>query len=215
MVVALVIVSVLVGIPLDARGPEWGQAALGVWNWAALGFILWSSDRRHRWELVAAVIFATLGELFLGFAWGLYDYRLGNLPAFIPPGHAMVFAAGVRLARQAPEWLPWLVVGLMGPYIAWAAWSGIDTSGALWFAVFLGFLAWGRDRRLYAVMFVLALAIEIWGTSLGGWWYFEELPHVGLTSTNPPSCAGVFYCVLDMLVLVSTRRVAALARPGA
>ena len=30
MVVALVIFSLLVGIPLDARGPEWGQTALDV-----------------------------------------------------------------------------------------------------------------------------------------------------------------------------------------
>ena len=30
--------------------------------------------------------------------WGLYGYRLDNLPAFVPPGHGLVYLGGLSLA---------------------------------------------------------------------------------------------------------------------
>jgi hypothetical protein len=162
-------------------------------------------------------VLATVGERFLKDVWGLYEYRLGNLPLFIPPGHAIVFATAVRMSRLAPRWFPAAVIGPVGLYLAYAGWSGFDTQGLVWFLVFLAYLAWSGDRRLCSVLFVFALLIESYGTRLGGWHYFAREPWFGLTTTNPPICVGAIYCTLETLVRVSAGRLtllpASIARP--
>ena len=37
-------------------------------------------------QTLAVVGIATLGEIVGSLVWGLYGYRLENLPAFVPPG---------------------------------------------------------------------------------------------------------------------------------
>ena len=175
---------------------------MSAWTWGALGWVFRRSTPTHRRELVACVALATAGELFLMDVWGLYEYRLQNLPLFIPPGHALVFTAAMRLSRRVPDWFPWAVVAALLPYIGYAAWTRLDTQGLLWFAVLLGFMRWGREQSLYGVAFVAALAIEAYGTSLGGWRYYATDPWFGLTTTNPPVCVGAIYCTLEGMVRV-------------
>jgi hypothetical protein len=205
-VVAVVIATLAGGIALDAHGPAWAQAAVAAWTWTVFVWILEQSDRRHRLELVVCLVLATLGELFLTEVWGLYVYRLHNLPLFVPPGHALVFASAVRMSRLAPPWFPAVVAGPVGLYLTYAGWKGLDTQGLLWFLVFLAYLAASGDRRLCSVLFVFALLIEGYGTRLGSWRYFTHEPWFGLTTTNPPVGIGAIYCTLEMLVRVSARR---------
>jgi len=61
----------------------------------------------------------------------------------------------------------------------------------------------GRSSRLYAVMFVLSLAMEVYGTWLGNWAWADQAPWLGWTTTNPPLAAGAFYCMLDMLIVAT------------
>jgi hypothetical protein len=199
-VLLLVAATLALGIPLDAFGPEGSQTAVSLWTWAALLWVLRQSSSAHRVELVACVVIATAGELFLMEVWGLYHYRLENLPLFIPPGHALIFSAAMRLSRRVPAWFPWTVMAVFTPYVAFAAWTGFDTQGLLWFVVLAGFMRWGRDQALYAVAFLFALAVEAYGTSLGGWQYHLVEPWFGLTTTNPPVCIGAIYCTLEVLV---------------
>ena len=56
-------------------------------------------------------------------------------------------------------------------------------------------------------MFVLALAMEIYGTWLGNWTWARDVPWLGLTAVNPPLAAGAFYCVLDLLVVATVARI--------
>ncbi len=105
-VVVLVVATLALGIALDATALPWAQPVVSAWSWAALLWIAAHSAPRHRMELAACVVLATAGEVFLKDVWGLYDYRLGNLPLFIPAGHALVFAAAARMSRAAPAWLP-------------------------------------------------------------------------------------------------------------
>ena len=64
-----------------------------------------------------------------------------------------------------------------------------------------------RQRRLYASTFVLALALELYGTWLGNWSWAHEVPGMPLVTTNPPGAAGAFYCALDALVLLASIRI--------
>jgi hypothetical protein len=136
--VAIVLGTLAVGIAVDAHGAWWAQPAVSAWTWLVLGWIVTRVRPDFRRELLVCVVLATLGELFLKDVWGLYQYRLGNLPLFIPPGHAIVYAASVRMSRSAPAWLPAVVVIAFGSYIGYAAsrvsirsgWRGSPRSSA-------------------------------------------------------------------------------------
>ena len=160
-------------------------------------------DRAERRALAACVVLATLGELFLKDVWGLYEYRLGNLPLFIPAGHALVYAAASRFSRVAPRWLPRAVVVAFAAIVGYGAWHGYDTFGLVWFAAFVAYVGLSANPRLCATLFLFAFAIEAYGTSLGGWRYFTVEPWFGLTTTNPPVWIGAIYCTLETLVRVA------------
>lgn len=200
------IVAVLAGgLALDA-GLGWpGQIAANIWVIAVFCW-LWrrgaSGDRRL---LLFCAVIAGTGEVILSLAWGLYDYQFHNIPLFVPPGHALLMTLGLLIARRVPAWTVWLVPAVALPMVAVGWWQGWDTSGPILFGLFLACVAGGEARRLYATMFVLALLLELYGTWLGNWVWRPVVPGMSLTTTNPPACSGVFYCLLDLLVLGAMR----------
>ena len=153
---------------------------------------------------MACLVFATAGELFLSLVWGLYEYRLGNIPLFVPPGHVLLFFLGMQIAAHIPERGEWWVAALAAPLVALFAWNGADTLGPVLYAFFLACLWLSPARRLYATMFVLSLGLELYGTWIGNWAWAANVPWIGLTADNPPLAAGAFYCVLDFLVVSAT-----------
>jgi hypothetical protein len=205
-VVFAVLMTVAIGIWIDTRALSFSQALVDLGTWAVLFWVLTRADGDERRQLVLCLLIATLGECFLGFVWRLYEYRLGNLPLFIPAGHALVFAAGKRLKGLAPGWLSIVLAGLLGCVTVVGVVKGWDTQSLIWYPLFLTYLCWSRDRALYSVMFPLALAIESYGTWMGGWSYHMRDPWFGLsTITRPPVWTGTFYCTLDALVVVASR----------
>ena len=198
--VPLALVVLALGIPLDATATWWAQPLVSLCAWAALGWIAAGSAVAHRIELAACVLLATAGELFLKDVWGLYEYRLGNLPLFIPAGHALVYAAAARMSARAPQWMPAAVVTGGIAAVGYGAWQGYDTFGLVWGLAFVGFVRHSANPRLCATLFVFALAIETYGTALGGWRYYTVEPWFGLTTTNPPLWIGAIYCTLETLV---------------
>jgi hypothetical protein len=209
---ALAIVAIIsAGLALDQGIEFWGQTLTNIGIWAVFLHWLRRGAPRDQLELAICVFYATLGEIFLSLVWGLYEYRLFNVPLFVPPGHALLFMLGRILAERAREWIVWFVPLATAPFVFWLAWTGLGTLDGLLFALFLLCLLSGRASRLYAVMFVLSLAMEVYGTWLGNWVWAPEAPWLGFTTINPPLAAGAFYCMLDMLVVatVASRRPAA------
>jgi len=202
-VVPIALGTLALGIPLDASAAPWAQPVVSVWAWTALAWIIANSSLAHRVELAICVVLATAGELFLKDVWGLYDYRLDNLPLFIPAGHALVYAAASRLSAAAPPWLPGAAVAACIAATGWGAARGYDTFGLVWGAVFVLVVWRSANPRLCATLFVFALAVETWGTALGGWRYYTVEPWFGLTTTNPPVWIGAVYCTLETLVRVT------------
>ena len=49
------------------------------------------------------MLFATIGEVTGSLVWGVYHYRLHNLPLFIPPAHGLVYLSGIALCRSLPR----------------------------------------------------------------------------------------------------------------
>ena len=54
-----------------------------------------------RAQAVGVVLFATVGEVTGSLVWGVYHYRLHNLPLFIPPAHGLVYLSGIALAAAS------------------------------------------------------------------------------------------------------------------
>ena len=93
--------TILVGLAIDRFGGAWGQPLVSIWVWGLLGVLLHRSAGL-RFQLLACLVIATVGEVVLSLVWGLYDYRLGNLPLFVPPGHVLLYWLGLYLAERLP-----------------------------------------------------------------------------------------------------------------
>jgi len=202
----LIVATIAGGLLLDYHWLRFGQAAASALAWVVCLGLFAGAKRDHRPALLACLAIATAGEIFLSLVWGLYQYRLGNIPLFVPPGHVLLFYLGTRIAERIPSTAVSWIAALAAAAIAALAWSGRDTLGPLLFALFLLCLWISPSRKLYATMFVLSAAMELYGTWIGNWAWSREVPWLGLTTLNPPLAAGAFYCVLDLLVVSSTTR---------
>ena len=181
-----------------------GQLAIGAAVWGLLLGLIAPLPAAERRLYLACAAIATAGELFLSLGWGLYTYRLGNVPMFVPPGHALMLMLGLSLARRMPETAARSILGGAGAYTLLAAITGLDTLAVpLYLMLAVSVLSLPAHRRLFASSFILTLTLELYGTTLGNWAWHREVPWVALATTNPPAIAGAFYCTLHALVIAA------------
>jgi hypothetical protein len=196
------IAALALGLWADVHVDLPGQLAIGLVVWAFLLALLAPLPAAERHLFLACVAIATAGELFLSLGWGLYVYRLENVPLFVPPGHALMLMLGMRLAEKMPQVLARGIIGVAGVYALAAAAIGLDTLALpLFLFLLLAALSLPGHTRLFASTFLLCLALELYGTALGNWFWLRDVPYIGLVTTNPPGVAGAFYAVLDALTL--------------
>lgn len=202
--IALNIVAVITGgLALDAHFGWTGQHLATAWTllvWGAL-YKIGSLDERR--VLILCTVISGLGELVLSIVWGLYDYQFHNVPLFVPPGHALLMTLGLLAAQRLASLVAWAITIAACAWAAYAWIAGFDRFGVTLGAVFVFCMAVGPAKGLYAVMFVLALIMELYGTALGNWVWAAYAPGLNLKAANPPFSAGAFYCLLDLLVLAA------------
>lgn len=211
----LIVLALAIGLIVDQHWLRYGQELVSAVVWMLLA-VLWVRGERHlRPAFLACLLIATAGEMFLSLVWGLYEYRRGNIPLFVPPGHVLLFYLGTQLADHIPDGGEWWVAAIAFPVVMAYAWIGQDTLGPVLYAFFLACLLASPSRKLYGVMFVLSLSLELYGTWIGNWVWPEHVPHLNLTQDNPPLASGAFYCVLDLLVVMVVSRTRRLVPAGA
>jgi hypothetical protein len=168
---------------------------------------------RLRHALTSGVVIATAGEMFFSLVIGMYEYRLANIPLYVPPGHAILYATVFwfsrdrTVRRHAARWSLALYALAAVYSAAWLFVKG-DVYGWLCFAVFSAVIAVARESRLFFLaMYVLVAYLEWIGTSAGCWSWpatllgrFDAIP-----SANPPSGIASFYFGLDVLVVLAYR----------
>lgn len=196
----LIAATIVGGLAFDGLGLAWSQAAVNLLAWGVFGALCWRSLPGERLALVACLLLATAGEVFLALVWRLYDYRLGNLPLFVPPGHVLLYALGCWLSQYLPQQALRACSALIALVALALAFTHHDHLSLALAVVFVLCMRHGAAPRLYATMFGLALAMELWGTWLGNWTWRSHSPWLGWQTLNPPFAAGAFYCVLDWLV---------------
>lgn len=193
----------------DANGDISRQYALGFCGWMFLLGLLFGENTEVRVQVVIAVMFATIGEHFASPYMGGYTYRFHNVPAYVPPGHGMVYLTAVALARSGlflryAREIATSVVLVCG---AWSVWgiSGIpaqgDSVGALLFCVFLVYLFKGRSPMVYLAAFFITTWLELIGTAVGTWHWASIDPVLNLPQGNPPSGVAAWYCLVDAVAI--------------
>src|SRR6185437_4423916 len=115
---AIVLPAYLAGLlALDTQVGLHVQLTLGALTFLVLAVALRPLPPLVRAQAIGVVLFATVGEVTGSLVWGVYHYRLHNLPLFIPPAHGLVYLSGVALSRcvrrSAAARLP-LAVALAG-----------------------------------------------------------------------------------------------------
>jgi hypothetical protein len=200
LMLATMVLTVIVGLPVDRFGGIPGQLAVSVWTWALFLVLLARINQQLRLPLMLCLVISTIGECCLSLLWGLYVYWLHNIPFFVPPGHVLLFTLGLTFAPRLPQWGVILVGAFAAGYGAMAFLTSTDTISVALAIFFLTCMALGSNRRLYATMFVISLVMELYGTWIGNWVWVPEVPGLPLTSANPPLCVGGLYCALDLLV---------------
>jgi hypothetical protein len=208
--VAAVSVWTVGGLWLDAQVGRSGQLLLGLLTCAVLAGLLSLHPRAVRLQALAVVAVATVGEIIGSLVWGLYTYRLDNLPAFVPPGHGLVYLCGFSLATLMAR-RPSVLLGVASAGAAVWGIAGVtvlpatDLSGAVGCAFLVAVLLKTR-RSVYAGVFVVVAALELYGTAVGTWTWEGVVPGLGLTQGNPPSGVASGYVVFDVVAIWLTTR---------
>ncbi|HZD87318.1 MAG TPA: hypothetical protein VE088_04870 [Gaiellaceae bacterium] len=192
-------------LAIDTQVSLRGQLALGVLTFAVLAAALRPLPALARAQAVGVVLFATLGEVTGSLLWGVYHYRLHNLPLFIPPAHGLVYLSGVALSRVLPRravvWTAALGAGAWG-LAGVTLLPRLDVAGAFGVPLLLVFLWRSRWRATYAGVFLVVAALELYGTSIGTWHWARDLPGLGIPDGNPPSGVASGYVWFDVMALL-------------
>jgi len=193
------------GLWLDGQVGRTGQLVLGVLTAGVLAGLLALHTPAVRVQALGVCVIATCGEVVGSLIWGLYDYRLENLPAFVPPGHGLVYLAGFSLATLCAG-RSWALLAVASVGAATWGIGGLtvlparDLAGAVGCAFLLVVLLKTR-RPVYAGVFLAVAVLELYGTALGTWTWASSVPGLGLSQGNPPSGVASGYVVFDVLAL--------------
>ena len=209
-VVVTLWVAVVLG--LDSGASLAGQRLLGLGTWALLLVLLRGEPRATRVQVGVVVVYASLIEYVFAGWLGVYVYRLHNVPAFVPPGHGLVYLAALAIGRSA--WAhrsTWFLPTALTVCGGWALWGltlspTLDGLGAFWFGCLVVFSRWGRSPFVYAGAFVMVSYLEIVGTSLGTWAWQQHDPTGLVAIGNPPSGIAGGYAWFDAAALALTPR---------
>jgi hypothetical protein len=215
---AAMVACVIAGfLALDHFANADEQLLLGAATWLILIASCASLDRQDRARALLVVGVATCAEVLGSIVLGAYTYRLENLPAFVPPGHGLVFLAGLGISRSAPvrnhpRVFIWAVVALVA---AWGT-AGLvlldrtDALGAITGALLIYVLLRSRTATLYASVFLMVGFLEIYGTSIGAWHWAATAPDMPLPTGNPPSGIAGVYVLFDIAAIALAPRALAL-----
>jgi hypothetical protein len=204
---AAMVAGVIAGfLALDHFATANEQLLLGAATWLILIASVAPLSPQGRARVALVVLVATGAEVLGSIVLGAYTYRLENLPAFVPPGHGLVYLGGLRIAqsRLVREHRQAFLTATIALIAAWGA-AGLvmlgrtDALGALAGALLIVVLLRGNaNAPIYAGVFLIVGFLEIYGTSVGAWHWAQTAPGTPLPAGNPPSGIAGIYVLFDV-----------------
>jgi hypothetical protein len=217
------VLAIIVGfLGLDHFASLEQQAIIGGATWAALLAACIPLSAKGRARVAIVVVVATAAEILGSIVIGAYEYRLGNLPAFVPPGHGLVYLAGLRISQSAAvrRHRQAFLAAIVALVAAWgiaglAVLGRADVLGALCAVLLIYVLVRGRAPTLYAGVFIMVALLELYGTAIGAWTWAEVVPGTPVSAGNPPSGIAGAYVLFDIAAIAfAPRLVSAFAAVG-
>ncbi|WP_435416376.1 hypothetical protein [Polaribacter aestuariivivens] len=173
-----------------------------------IGFLIifWQVNKRVREQMISAVIIAIIGEYLFSILLGMYTYRLGNVPHYVPPGHAIVYVAVLYFSKAASiikhriKIEKFLSIFIFIYATVFLVFKNDVFGFEMTIATLFILRNKPRERLFYLTMYISVAYLEIIGTTYKCWWWpttawgvFDFLP-----SHNPPSGISFFYFLLDL-----------------
>jgi hypothetical protein len=210
---AMVLCVIASFLALDHFASPSEQLLLGAATWLILIASCASLAPEDRARALVVVVVASCAEVIGSIVLGAYTYRLENLPAFVPPGHGLVFLAGLRISQSAPvrRHPQAFLTGVIAIVAAWGV-AGLlllgrtDALGAITGALLIYVLLRGRTATLYAGVFLVVGFLEVYGTSIGAWHWAATAPDTALPTGNPPSGIAGVYVLFDIAAIALAPR---------
>jgi hypothetical protein len=170
------------------------------------GILYYRSTSRLREQMLYAVFIGFVGEHLFSIGLGMYTYRLGNIPHYVPPGHAIVLMAAIYFCKETivkkhRKLLENIITIFILVYATMFLVFAGDVFGFVMSILVIILLRnKPRERLFYLTMYVVVAFLEIIGTSYGCWYWPETAWDVipFLKSANPPSGISLFYFLLDL-----------------
>jgi hypothetical protein len=202
-----------IAMAIDSRAVA-ERFAYGQWVANALVFcafllIVRRASPRMRGVMWWGLVVGTAGEIVFSLFIGMYEYRLGNVPAYVPPGHSMLYAAIYYFVHEPFVRRHRLIVSRImlamasGFALLWLV-RHHDVYGFACTLVFYYFL-WRHEssRMFFLAMYLLVAYLELFGTGFGCWYWHPTLldKFDWMPSGNPPSGISVFYFGFDAACL--------------
>ncbi|CAL2087135.1 hypothetical protein [Tenacibaculum sp. 190524A02b] len=169
------------------------------------GYLFYKATPRAKELLIYALLIGIVGEYLFSATFGMYTYRLQNIPHYIPPGHAIVFLLVYYFNRkpkvqQHKKHIEFFCLILIIPFATYYLIVKNDVLGFICTLLIFYFLRkHPKERMFYLVMYTVVAITELIGTSLECWSWptmaFNKFTF--LPSANPPSGISLFYFGLD------------------
>jgi hypothetical protein len=207
---AMVLAVITVFLGLDRFASADQQLLLGAATWLILIAACAPLSPQGRARVLIVVLVATCAEVLGSIVLGAYTYRLDNLPAFVPPGHGLVYLAGLRISqsRFVREHRRAFLNGVIAIVAAWGV-AGLtilghtDALGALAGALLILVLLRSRNAPIYAGVFLMVGFLEVYGTSVGAWSWAATVPGTVMPAGNPPSGIAGIYVLFDVAAIAA------------
>jgi len=183
--------------------PQWISNIL---MFIGFGLTFWRMPPRLREQMITATIIGVIGEYLLSVGLGMYTYRLGNVPHYVPPGHALMyigvlFFSKTAYARQHRKQLETIFTLLVLSYGTLFLIFKNDAFGFILTVLTVWTLRnKPRERLFFLTMYIAVAFLEIVGTHYQCWrWPSTFLGDwTPIPSANPPSGISFFYFSLDL-----------------
>lgn len=151
------------------------------------------------------LIVALGGEYLFSLVFGMYTYRLENLPIYVPFGHVIIYACVYYfikepiIVKHKERIIQFLYIAMIVYSSAWLIF-GNDLFGFLCLLVIIWIFKRRPNTKLFFLfMFFAIVYLELIGTYYQCWYWpevwFDKVSFI--PSANPPSAISVFYFGFD------------------
>lgn len=206
---------VLLGLPLFlfidsswvAQSINYGQDICNFLSIITYSLFLLFTRGKLYWLILLMTLCGLLGEIFGSLILGLYEYRLKNIPVYIPLCHAILYAVVYSSSKR-----PFMIQNTikvkqcLAQFAFLAAFLSLlminDVAGFLGYLAFLVVLRFRKNKLFYLLMFAMVYYLELMGTLFYTWsWYgvtgaHPHFPSIGFT----PSGAAILYVFVDLMI---------------